>query len=208
MAVRPIAAAPTSSVLAGDSLVFNFHFDPAAAVRTVNDGPQQQTFAVPTSDISARVGAYYPDPGSASGLSMAISLGTGFRFFGGPASEPVFNQQFAIPALATGNLPFSVGPDGRVVLLLLSTFRQDFGGATPTLADVRDPSEAAINSFQLVVINGSNRAVGLVEGQFAGSFAAAVPEPAAWALLILGFGTAGGAMRSRRSEELKGRAVS
>lgn len=37
----------------------------------------------------------------------------------------------------------------------------------------------------------------------AGSFAAAVPEPATWALMILGFGAVGGAMRRRQSVAAK-----
>ncbi len=43
--------------------------------------------------------------------------------------------------------------------------------------------------------------VGLVSQEFSRSFAAAVPEPSTWGLMILGFGMVGGAMRSARRRQ-------
>lgn len=187
----------TGSVGLGDSLTFQFGFDPAGGIRFIDQGPSLQVFAAPFSDVAVSVGDYTLTPGSNIGQPTGIVFGTAFRVFPGEfVSQPVLFQNFAIPGLPTGNLPFAAGPSGRVNFLLMSTFRQDLMGATPTLANLRNPSEAAINRFQLAVHDGT-RAIGFIEGDFTGGFAAAVPEPSAWLLLILGFGAVGATMRSQ-----------
>jgi hypothetical protein len=60
------------------------------------------------------------------------------------------------------------------------------GSVTPDFGQ-SDPNNA-LNSF-----------TGHLGGEFQGQIAAVVPEPAAWALMIVGFGAAGAAMRRRRS---------
>jgi hypothetical protein len=192
MVTRVVGLVPaTGSVELGDALTFGFGFDPAGGI------PSLQVFATPFSDIAVSIGDFTLTPGSNTGQPTGIVFGTGFRVFPGEfVSQPVLNQNFAIPGLPTGNLPFATGSSGRVNFLLMSTFREDLMGATPTLANLRNPTEAAINRFQLAVNDGA-RTIGFIEGDFTGGFTASVPEPSAWVLLILGFGAIGGALRSR-----------
>lgn len=189
----------TGSITVGQTLAFDFTFDAAGAVRIFDGGTNQQSFGLPATVTGVTIGGFTLAPTTfVNGPPAVVVLGTGFRPFPGePSSQAVLNQAFFIPGLPSGNLPFATGSAGRVQFGLISTFRQDLGGAVPTLANLADPAQAAINQFQLTVNDGS-RTIGLVTGTFSGSFAAAVPEPETWALLILGFGAIGSTMRTRR----------
>lgn len=112
---------------------------------------------------------------------------------------PVFIQQWNFAGNAGTDPPFAVSPSGgSVSFSLTSFFRQDLAGATPTYADLRDPSGAALNRFQFTFRQGPTT-LGFIGGDFTGGYyMAAVPEPDAWALLILGFGVVGAGMRTAR----------
>lgn len=196
---RAPGTALSGTVASGDTLTFGLIFDTAGAPRIFDGGASAQVFAPAVRNFSATVGGYSFALNTASAAPLAIVLGTGFSFFGGSGSEPALIQQFSFSGLPTGNLPFALSSTARANLSLTSFFRQDLGGALPTLVDLRDPGFAARNEFAFNFFEG-NRAVGSVRGNFSGSFAAiaGVPEPSTWALLILGFGATGGAMRRRR----------
>lgn len=189
----------TGTVEVGDTLAFSFAFDPTGAPLLFNGGAGFQVYGPEFSDFSASVGDFTYVPGGGIAPVPVVTLGTGFRGFAGqPAAVPVLNQQFLFSGFASPGLPFVTSATATVTFSLTSTFRQDLNGATPTLANLRDPREAAVNRFEIFVRE-NGRGVGYVEGSFTASFAAAVPEPQVWALVIVGFGAIGGAMRSRPS---------
>lgn len=189
-------AQPTGTVNAGDQFDFLFGVDPASAPLIVNSGPTAQVFDPDIIGLNAFVDDFYFAWNGTSSLTFV----TAFRLFPGEsASVPVLIQQWNFNGFAGVDPPFAVTPlAGSVSFSLTSFFRQDLGGATPTYANLRDPREAAINSFQFTFREGRTT-LGFVSGNFTGGYySAAVPEPAAWALLILGFGVVGAGMRTAR----------
>lgn len=187
---------PTGSVAVGDVLRFRFAFDPATAALLFSGGPSFQVFAQPMADISMTLGSYVFARGDNAATPPVVLLGTGFALFPPVVqSEPVFSQQFIFPGKPLGNAPFAWGPGGGSTFSLSSQFRADFMGAAPTPADIKSPADAYNNRFTLAV-GDANGTVGYVEGRFTATLAP-VPEPETWAMLILGFGMIGGAMRRR-----------
>jgi len=69
------------------------------------------------------------------------------------------------------------------------------GGYGLTTRDSGTLAAFTTNGFRLTAING-DQYYAMSEFQ---AFAAGVPEPASWALMLGGFGLVGGAMRSRRT---------
>jgi hypothetical protein len=189
-------AQPTGSVAIGDVFEFAALFEPAGGSRIFDGGRGQQVFSLPGAMAGATAGDFTFNQNPLN--TPVVILGRGFSFFpGGSVSLPVLNQQFSFTGLPSGFPPFNPGANGRIGLILTSTFVEAPGAPTPTIGDIRDPAQAVRNRFAIAVSNGTST-VGVVEGDFFGGFAAAVPEPQTWALLILGFGVVGGAMRTRR----------
>lgn len=61
-----------------------------------------------------------------------------------------------------------------------------------------DAGTAGLSVFNLGITQGSSGAVLYSTGMGGGGMAAGVPEPATWALMILGFGMVGASMRRRK----------
>ena len=189
----------TGTVNPGDVLAFGFTFDPASSVINTDGGSMYQGYSLVYTNFAASVGGatFTPDPDTVN--NAYLGLGTGFSFLGGPAfSEPAYIQEFGFRGTGAG-LPFATTGTATVTFTLTSFFRQNLIGTTPTLANLRDPGEAAINRFRLTVFD-HGRTLGSAQGNFTADFAAAaIPEPETWALLIVGLGAIGAAMRRRRA---------
>jgi hypothetical protein len=189
----------TGTVKTGDTLSFRIRFDPNGAPLISDQGPTTQVFAPAVSELTASVGGFTFVHNLAVPFPSGLILAKGFTFVPGqPASQPTLIQQFSFSGLPFNGNPFVAGD--TVALNLTSFFLQDLGGAPPTLANLADPSLAIRNNFQLTFRSGGQN-VGVVAGIFTGSFAAAVPEPGIWGLLIVGFGVVGGGMRSARARK-------
>jgi PEP-CTERM motif len=199
---NPMGPAPvaTGTVQTGDTLNFRFVFDTAATNVLFNGGVGFQVLALPVTSASVRVGGYDFQPDFSSANPPVLLLGTGFQLFPpNLVSEPIFSQQFVFAGLPGGNPPFVIGPGGGATFSLSSLFRFDLGGRVPTAADLRDPALAMFRSFSIGFNDGTG-GLGNVQGNFTATItSAAVPEPATWAMLILGFGVIGGAMRAGKA---------
>lgn len=132
--------------------------------------------------------------------------------------EQIYNWFYRLGNCANGDIggavynSFSTAPGFHEVTLGLST-RCNGEAITINPGDTfvvaanmsgianRDGFMDAMNTFRVAydpdktVFTGTNTSVGA--GFFATNFAAMVPEPASWALMITGFGAVGGAMRRR-----------
>ncbi len=111
---------------------------------------------------------------------------------------------FASPIKAFGGF-FNLTPGGVAQLLRFSIDGVDVGTQTASVSGFQFfgfSSTTAFSSVKIVAGTGSGNAetYHLDNLRFA---AAAVPEPATWAMMILGFGLIGGAMRSRQTAKVR-----
>ena len=199
---NPMGPAPvsTGTVKTGDTLNFRFVFDSAATTVLFNGGAGFQVLSLPVASAAIRVGNYAFQPDFSPATPPVLLMGTGFQLFPPSfASEPVLRQDFIFAGLPGGNPPFVIGPGGGATFSLNSLFRFDLAGQVPTAADLRDPALATFRTFNFAINDGAG-GLGSVQGNFTATItSAAVPEPSTWAMLILGFGVIGGAMRIRQA---------
>jgi len=75
------------------------------------------------------------------------------------------------------------------------------GGANPWVESSRDPTAPLNGGAEMALQDGPDaRYIGIDNLSRAGSTSGGVPEPAAWALMIVGFGGVGGLLRRRRAQ--------
>lgn len=117
-----------------------------------------------------------------------------------------FNNPFD-PAIATGSASFTFDPDQLVFT------GGSFGpGSEVFISSPTDPAGSAITVSLanlalgnqtltlLGTLNPTGNGVGVVGGSLNLTQAAAVPEPATWAMFILGFGMLGAGLRRRHAQ--------
>lgn len=185
----------TTSIVRGDGVMFSFSFDPTDLV-LVGSNADSAGYRFTARNLTARIGEYQFQPLNSFGV---LSFSRGFGSFGGTSSERILNQTFAFSGIADG-APFTF-PTGttRTSLAFTSTFR--YGDALPPIDSgaLTDPMLAARSNVSFAGIPVSGAARASVAGPGGGSFfVASVPETATWAMMIIGFGTIGGALRHRK----------
>ncbi|MDQ4420945.1 PEPxxWA-CTERM sorting domain-containing protein [Sphingobium sp. DEHP117] len=120
-------------------------------------------------------------------------------------SSPNFNQKSDSDAnirVGTGGMnwttnPFSDGASQASVLAMFPTMFTSY--VTSNSSSPRPLNTGSLRSTSWIIEAGG--ADSLIDGFKIGQVtASAVPEPATWALMILGFGAAGVALRSRRAK--------
>jgi hypothetical protein len=182
---------------------------PFSAIFTVQ--PKAGDTVINTPSLSYLFGT-----GGASPVTAALSIGTGTYYFGGKLSGS---------ALASnGASPGTIGVDG----LYYSSEDTDVSTLPPastlfyvSIQSVRDLlSKADFSSYSTINLTPADNAQGLAQvanyNQLTGTYndvsyanlsltsisaklSAPVPEPATWAMMIVGFGLAGVALRRQRS---------
>jgi hypothetical protein len=147
------------------------------------------------------------DPNPQTPSSIATLAGTTTIEFGqNPAGPGVFTSSFTFMNDVAGLYNFFVGTStgGSGESLLFTDVTITGGGTVTTFAP---PISSVIQRFDLpllantaynVNITGTSNVAGAISGNVTIRNAAAVPEPATWALMILGFAGVGMAMRRRR----------
>lgn len=185
----------TTSLPQGAPFSINFSFD-SDSLQLLGSTADSAGYRFETSSLVARIGDYEFRPASSFGT---ISFLRGFGFFGGSSSERSLTQTFSFRGLPD-DAPFSL-PGGllRTNLSFASVFR--YGTDVPPVdaGALTDPALAARGTFTFDGVPGSGRARAGAFGPASGEFVvAAVPETSTWALLILGFGMVGAALRRRR----------
>lgn len=186
----------------GSPFRFSFALDTAAL--TFLEGDDQNAFYdLPVTDFSATIGDYAFTLSAAPGFEPLLAISRGFTFFGGPSSEPVLITTFNFASTrSTGpsiETPFATGAGAYGALAINAYFRAEDGESGLGLNELRDPRNADRLSFSYTTLDPNTRKRGTILGAYSGSFTtAAVPEPATWAMMLLGFGIVGGAVRHRR----------
>lgn len=127
--------------------------------------------------------------------------------FNDPALANSFSESFSFVNTIAGLYLITFGLSSGSVDILTASLTGP--GGTINLAGPSGPDNLSVEQFSLQPINlaaGSYRfnTTGTRQGNGAGSVGgtltiAAVPEPATWALMLMGFGAVGHSMRRRRS---------
>ena len=193
------AGGATTSIARGDGVMFSFSFDPRDFV-LIGSNADSSGYRFTALNLTASIGGHRFQPLNNFGV---LTFSRAFSSFGGSASERVLNQTFAFSGVADG-APFTF-PTGtaRTSFAFTSTFR--YGETLPPIdaSALTDPLLAARSSvsFAGMPVGGAARAS--VAGPAGGSFAVtSVPETATWAMMIIGFGTIGSALRHRKQGRL------
>lgn len=147
------------------------------------------------------------DP-TAEGANNFVILGEGFRPGETENSDPLYNLTltFADGAVITGQYVFGTGQNSGGMFQNGTSATQ--GNTTYTLTGFGWDRARADNVSAYSAVSGGDP--NDYTGQFsftATTLAGAVPEPATWAMFILGFGVMGGAMRRRANQGMQSRAV-
>jgi hypothetical protein len=125
---------------------------------------------------------------------QGLNAGSGFTFdFNGFAQNPAASESFLFLNVtdAAGNTVFSANPDASATSIFMP------GGV---LAGGQTYDFDLIYDSRIVGSDGNVGTEVFFDSHTGGAFstAAAVPEPAAWALMLLGFGGLGAALRSSK----------
>lgn len=186
----------------GSPFRFTFALDTAAL--TFLEGDDQNVFYdLPVTDFSATIGDYAFTLSAEQGFEPLLAISRGFAFFDKPFSEPVLITTFNFAsARSTGSsieTPFMTGAGAYGALAINAFFRAENGDSGLGLNELQDPRNADRLSFSYTTRDPKTRQRGTILGAYSGGFStAAVPEPATWAMMLLGFGMVGGAVRYRR----------
>lgn len=195
--------APTGTAAVGDGFRFSFIFDLDEATPTFS-GSGVAAFTLPVTDFSAMLGRYEFVP---AGTTAGLTIGQGFSFFGQPFSEPSRRFTLSFRGTAGADAPFDLGSGLRADGFSVTAIYRDVDPSRPlSPADVIDPAGNLLNSASYAGSTGVPGATSAsVAGPYDGTFtevAGAVPEPATWAMMVVGFGVIGAGMRRRGKARL------
>lgn len=187
----------------GSAFRFSFTFDTAAI--TFLEGDDQNAFYdLPVTNFAATIVDYDFALSAEQGFEPAVAIGRGFTSFGQPFSEPTLITTFYFASARTIGLstdtPFATGPGAYGALAINAFFRAEEGETDLGLDQLRDPSSADRLTFSYTTRDPITRKTGTILGAYRGDFAtaSAVPEPATWGLLLIGFALVGASLRYRR----------
>ncbi len=142
------------------------------------------------------------DPSSPGFYVIGVNTGTGVNHPFGPVGQPnvLFNQAMIIQKTGAGTINVLGVPKTFTATISGDTFE-----AFIPLAFLPTTGFAARNyGFNLWPRQATGGLLALADFAPENSAIAAAPEPAAWALMIAGFGSAGGALRRRRAGAVPG----
>ncbi|RYE95610.1 MAG: PEP-CTERM sorting domain-containing protein [Oxalobacteraceae bacterium] len=159
---------------------------------------------MPVSGFAANLGSYGFTLTDDPLFVPTVELYNAFSFFGGTSSEAVLIANFYLvgtikPTGSTAS-PFPIPSGVYDTLVLSAVFRTGDVQVPLGFDQFRDPSLAATRSFSYGVIDRDNRKSGRLTGSYDGGFSsvAAVPEPATWSMMLVGFALLGAALRLPR----------
>lgn len=194
----------TSTLPNGAPISFIFSFDPATAVASMGP-PTVRSYRITAAGFRATLGDHVFTFGGGQPSFATVTFSQGFMSFGGPVSEAVVTQTFSFFGTADGSPPFTVGDSPAENFVFASQFRRGVTIPDLTIGALSDPATAfnAQFSYSASGLLGTGRAGGSAAAAFVSSVAP-VPEPDTWAMMILGFGLIGAALRRRTGAVLAG----
>ena len=194
---------PTGSALQGSKFDFSLDFDTDAA-KLYSIDEFGAYYDLPVSAFAATLGSYGFALTDNPFFVPTVELYNAFSFLGGTSSEAVLVANLylvgTIKAAGSTTSPFAVPPGVYDTLVLSAVFRTGDVQVPLGFDQFRDPLLAATRSFSYGVTDRANQKFGRLSGSYDGGFssAAAVPEPATWSLMLVGFALLGAALRLPR----------
>lgn len=198
------ALAPTGNAPIGTPVAFSFGFDTQDATLFEQDDDFAAYYDLPVSDFAATIGGFAFDLNTDPVFVPTVEIYRAFKFFPGNTSSTrvlVVNFYFSGKPLegASSAGPFPLPAGTRDSFFLSATFRTNDTDTSLGIDQIIDPATAVERGFSYGATDAIKKQRGQLSGSFAGGFAtAAVPEPATWALMLLGFGAVGAALRRDR----------
>lgn len=198
------ALAPTGNAPIGTPVAFSFGFDTEDATLFEQDDDFAAYYDLPVSDFTATIGGFAFDLNTDPVFVPTVEIYRAFRFFPGNTSSTrvlVVNFYFSGKPLAGASSagPFPLPAGTRDAFLLSAIFKTNATDTSLGFEQFVDPATADDRSFTYSARDAIRQRGGQLSGGFAGGFAtAAVPEPATWALMLLGFGAVGVVLRRDR----------
>lgn len=187
----------------GDPFRLTISFDPATAVRTTNpaNGPGYGQYILPLT-YSARIGNFAFD-GTSGIAGNYLSFYDNFNACGptGPASCVVDAAYFSSVGFSSTNGPFPVDPG---IGSIFSSFDVQFFDATASVLSSANLSALdRLSSFAGAkltydLFNATRSSAVYIDATNASFTLSAVPEPATWSMMILGFASIGLSARNSR----------
>ncbi len=206
--VTSTAQSPNATInAAGAPVSFSAQFDPATATLiSTNMAETSRVYNLNPYSIAATIGSHSLNFDPAAIESAFLIVSTAFTFFpGGTMSEAILIEDFqfvAGPGGATSPVRLNGLPPAREILTFSFAFRTGTTTVPATIESLRDPLEAFRGTFMYQGDNGLLVApAAIARGQATGALevVSPVPEPATWALFIIGFFMTGAALRKRRA---------
>lgn len=198
----------TGTATLGSDLRFSLDYD-TDMVRTYSVDDEEGVYDVPVSGFAATIGGYDFVQSADPVYVPTLVLSYYFTFLGDPSSTRVLGADLYLtgtlkPAGSTAS-PFAIPAGGHDTLVLSSLYLAGDADTSLAFDRFRDPALALRQSFTYQVRDVAARRFGRLSGSFVGRFAdaAAVPEPATWAMMLLGFMLSAIALRSRRERRVQ-----
>lgn len=190
---------PTGVATVGSAFTFSLDFD-TDDVKTFSVDENEGVYDVPVSAFAATIGGYDFEQSADPFFVPTLVLYRAFTFLGGTTSTPVLVAELyltgSVQPEGNGAAPFAI-PAGRYDTLVLSSiFVAADSDTSLALDQFRDPSLARQRVFSYQVNDPATRTFGRLSGSFVGGFGAAVPEPATWGMMVIGFMLLGRMLRS------------
>ena len=202
LAMATVAALASSPVYAANLLV-NGDFEASTSPTTTptgwtNVGHSDGVIPYTIGPVPAYDGNYFYDLGGygdasgpvGDGIQQAVAtiVGAAYTLTFGLSSEDVSGQTVLLVSIGGQNTPFLLTAGGTYFLK---------GFTTQTINYVATSSSTLISFIEQVNMSGGNNDP-MIDGVIFSPAAGGVPEPATWAMMVLGVGFVGGALRSRR----------
>lgn len=185
----------------GDAIRYSFRFDTGNSVAgsLFDADPTINIYSLLPTSISLTMGGYSFLPKGISAISSSVQLWNDYTV---SPTLIVDNQSFSVFDFPIGVsksvYPFAVGKGMISESLDLNLF--DFSHtarSSDLISDIVDPSRFGSRQFSYGVLNSTtNRFYHVVSDNLTVSISA-VPEPSTWAIMIVGFGAVGGAIRRK-----------
>ncbi len=188
-------ATAASGVLALTGTEFAFDFNPTIdRLRIVSNSTQNYVFNPNDGSLTMATSVFYAAGDVNAGKTPGVTAGAYTQSLSGPTTT---TQLYSIDS-TTGVLTRQANSMGT--LTTVGVLGDELGSRTSF--DILGTDAFVSNGRRLYTIDlntGALTQVGMTQEALFGLAIAPVPEPATWAMMILGVGMAGGALRRRRA---------